>query len=132
MSRPTQSFVQISGPVTPEVIDRPPEVLKPGAVAANKPEVREPPMYDVTLHNDDTTPYDYVVASLQKFFNLQGERAQRTMWEAHKSGRAHVVTLPKDVAETKVGLAIAHARGTQHPEFRDQTMKLTYSATPNK
>ncbi len=64
----------------------------------------EPPVR-VYIHNDDVTPYDFVVLVLQRFFDLTLLQAEQVTYTAHVSGVAYVVTLPKSEAEKRVGQA---------------------------
>lgn len=67
-------------------------------------EAVEPPVR-VFIHNDEVTPYDFVVVVLQRFFNLSPLEAEQVTYTAHISGVAYVVTLPKSEAEKRVGQA---------------------------
>lgn len=64
----------------------------------------EPPVR-VFVHNDDVTPYDFVVVALQRFFDLTPLEAEHVTYMAHVSGAAYVATLPKSEAEKRVGRA---------------------------
>ncbi len=64
----------------------------------------EPPVR-VYIHNDDVTPYDFVVLVLQRFFDLSPLQAEQVTYTAHVSGVAYVATLPKSEAEKRVGQA---------------------------
>lgn len=67
-------------------------------------EAIEPPVR-VFIHNDDVTPYDFVVIALQRFFDLTPLEAEHVTYIAHISGVAYVATLPKNEAEKRVGRA---------------------------
>ena len=64
----------------------------------------EPP-YRVFVHNDDVTPFDFVIIALQRFFDLTLLVAEQITYIAHVSGLAYVATLPKSEAEKRVGRA---------------------------
>lgn len=64
----------------------------------------EPPVR-VFVHNDDVTPFDFVVVALQRFFDLSPLAAEHVTAMAHVSGAAYVTTLPKSEAEKRVGRA---------------------------
>ncbi len=64
----------------------------------------EPPVR-VFVHNDDVTPYDFVIVALQRFFDLTPLAAEHVTYMAHVSGAAYVTTLPKSEAEKRVGRA---------------------------
>ncbi len=63
------------------------------------------PLYRVIIHNDDVTPYDFVILILQKIFQLKPLEAEHVTFVAHTSGQAHVATLPLSDARKKVGKA---------------------------
>ena len=63
------------------------------------------PLWRVLLHNDDETPYDFVIAILIRIFQLTPIIAEHITWLAHTNGLALVTTLPKSEAENRVGKA---------------------------
>lgn len=67
-------------------------------------EAIEPPVR-IFIHNDEVTPYDFVVTVLQRFFDLNLLQAEHVTYLAHVSGVAYVTTLPKSEAEKRVGQA---------------------------
>jgi ATP-dependent Clp protease adaptor protein ClpS len=67
-------------------------------------EALEPP-YRVFIHNDEVTPYDFVVMVLLRFFGLTPLEAEHVTFAAHTSGIAYVATLPRSEAEKRVGRA---------------------------
>jgi ATP-dependent Clp protease adaptor protein ClpS len=67
-------------------------------------EALEPP-YKVFIHNDDVTPYDFVIVVLQRFFELDAFQAEVVTFAAHSQGIAYVTTLPRPEAVTRVGKA---------------------------
>lgn len=90
------------GGVGNTVIERPP-VLAPADV--EKPAL--PPMYAVMLHNDATTNPLFVVEVLREVFAVGREKAIKIMMAAHTGGKACVEVYSKDMAETRVGQAMA-------------------------
>lgn len=64
----------------------------------------EPP-FRVFVHNDDVTPFDFVIIALQRFFDLNPLAAEHVTYIAHVNGVAYVATLPKSEAEKRVGRA---------------------------
>jgi ATP-dependent Clp protease adaptor protein ClpS len=62
-------------------------------------------LYKVIVHNDDVTPYDFVIIVLVRFFELGRPDAERITWTAHNQGAALVQILPKSEAERRVGQA---------------------------
>jgi ATP-dependent Clp protease adaptor protein ClpS len=62
-------------------------------------------LYRVLVHNDDVTPYDFVMVVLVRFFHLQPADAEQVTWTAHNSGIALVAVLPLSEARRRVGRA---------------------------
>jgi ATP-dependent Clp protease adaptor protein ClpS len=77
--------------------------------------LKPPPMFKVLLLNDDYTPMEFVVSTIQKFFNKSREQATQVMLKVHREGVGVCGVYPKDVATTKVDLVTEHARAHQHP-----------------
>jgi ATP-dependent Clp protease adaptor protein ClpS len=63
------------------------------------------PQYRVYIHNDDVTPFDFVILILQKIFFLTPLQAEQVTYIAHTSGHAYVATLPLNEAQKRVGKA---------------------------
>ena len=80
-----------------------------------KQQVKPPPMYKVLLLNDDYTPMEFVVSTIQQFFNKSREQATQIMLKVHREGMAVCGIYPKDMAGTKVEWVTQHARAHQHP-----------------
>ena len=80
------------------------------------------PLYKVIAHNDDSTPYDFVIIVLVRFFELPPPDAERITWVAHNTGTALVRVLPKSEAERRVGQAHFAASLEGYP--------LTFSIEP--
>ena len=59
----------------------------------------------VIIHNDDVTPFDFVIMILLRVFQLTSIEAERITFIAHTSGIAHVTTLPCPEAYKRVGKA---------------------------
>lgn len=85
------------------------------AVQESKPELKEPPLYQVVMINDDYTPMEFVVEVLQMFFAKSREQATRIMLTVHTQGRAVCGVYTRDIAETKAMQVNRHARENQHP-----------------
>ena len=62
-------------------------------------------LHKVLVHNDDVTPYDFVLVVLVRFFGLQAADAERVTWTAHNTGIALVAVLPLSEARKRVGRA---------------------------
>ncbi|WP_434084403.1 ATP-dependent Clp protease adapter ClpS [Larsenimonas rhizosphaerae] len=83
------------------------------------PELKEPPLYKVVLHNDDYTPMEFVVEVLQTFFAMDNERAVQIMLAVHTQGQATCGIFTRDIAETKCHQVNEYARECQHPLLCD-------------
>lgn len=104
------------------VLERAPITKQESKVAPKRPS-----MYKVMLHNDDTTPFDFVIKVLKKHFDVPPSRAQQIMWAAHQEGRSVVALYAKEIAEAKVNAANSYSRSQENPVFRGP-MQLTFSA----
>ncbi|OGV78099.1 MAG: ATP-dependent Clp protease adapter ClpS [Methylotenera sp. RIFCSPLOWO2_02_FULL_45_14] len=85
---------------------------------ALKPEVAKPklpPMFKVLLLNDDYTPMEFVVETIERFFNKSREQATQIMLKVHTEGAGVCGVYPQDIAETKMNQVLEHARQLQHP-----------------
>ena len=78
-----------------------------------------PPMYKVILNNDDYTPMDFVVFVLQRFFSMDGEKANQVMLEVHTKGKGVCGVYPFDIAETKVAMVQQFVEQNEHPLMCD-------------
>lgn len=63
------------------------------------------PLYKVFIHNDDVTPFDFVISILERIFELDAVTAEVVTFTAHTAGIAYVTTLPKTEAQRRVGKA---------------------------
>lgn len=79
---------------------------------------------NVIIHNDDVTPFDFVIAVLSAVFHLVGQRAYAITLRAHVTGAAYVTTLPLEEAKYRVGQAHGLARQAGYP--------LTFTIEPVK
>ncbi len=70
---------------------------------------------NVIIHNDDVTPFDFVIAVLVGVFHLSGRQAYGVTLRAHVTGTAHVITLALEEAKYKVGQAHGVARQAGYP-----------------
>lgn len=80
-----------------------------------RPKVKQPPLYQVVLLNDDYTPMEFVVDVLEKFFSLNRPAATRIMLEVHTKGKGVCGVFTYEIAETKVAQVTTYARDNQHP-----------------
>lgn len=80
-----------------------------------KPELKEPPQYNVILLNDDFTPMEFVVMVLEAIFSHPREQATRIMLNVHTKGKGICGTFTRDIAETKTAQVNDFARENNHP-----------------
>ena len=90
-------------------------------VDADIDEARED-QWRILIHNDDVTPYDFVILVLRHIFRLSPELAEHITWQAHSKGVAPVCTRPKPEAERLITEAHTAARANGYP--------LTFSMEP--
>ena len=82
-----------------------PEVVKP----------KLPEMFKVLLLNDDYTPMEFVVETIERFFNRTREQATQIMLKVHTEGMGVCGVYPQDIAETKMTQVMDFAKESQHP-----------------
>jgi ATP-dependent Clp protease adaptor protein ClpS len=70
---------------------------------------------NVIIHNDDVTPFDFVIAVLTAVFRLSGRQAYGVTLRAHVTGAAYVATLALEEAKYRVGQAHGLARQAGYP-----------------
>lgn len=85
------------------------------AVTPAKPALKQPPLYQVLLLNDDYTPMEFVVEVLEMFFYMNREKATQIMLTVHTEGKAVCGTYPRDIAETKMIQVNDFSQQNQHP-----------------
>lgn len=88
-----------------------------GDIAIKPSEIKPklPAMYKVLLINDDYTPMEFVVVTIQRFFNKSLEQATQIMLQVHTKGMGVCGVYPRDIAETKMNQVLNHAKESQHP-----------------
>jgi ATP-dependent Clp protease adaptor protein ClpS len=85
------------------------------AVEEARPQVKQPPLFEVVLLNDDYTPMEFVVDVLEKFFGMNRPTATRVMLEVHTQGKGVCGVFTYEIAETKVAQVTTYSRDNQHP-----------------
>jgi ATP-dependent Clp protease adaptor protein ClpS len=88
---------------------------KTGLITKTRPETKKPSLYKVLMLNDDYTPMEFVVHTLERFFNKSREEATRVMLHVHQRGVGVCGVFTYEVAETKVAQVMDFARQHQHP-----------------
>jgi ATP-dependent Clp protease adaptor protein ClpS len=84
-------------------------------VVEDAPRLKQPPLYQVILLNDDYTPMEFVVDVLERIFSMNRTTATRVMLEVHTKGKGVCGVFTYEIAETKVAQVMAYARQHQHP-----------------
>lgn len=93
-------------PLQPVIDPTPDEQLAPLAAATGGD------LAAVLIHNDDVTPYTYVINILGAIFLLSEEIADHIAWTAHTKGTAVVVVRPR----AEAGKLAMAARGRAQRE----------------
>jgi ATP-dependent Clp protease adaptor protein ClpS len=78
-------------------------------------EEQNEPRWYVVIHNDDVTPFEYVIRILTSLFLLSDEMAEHVAQTAHSEGQAVVVVKPRPEAERLVKVAQSRARLDGYP-----------------
>lgn len=85
------------------------------AIEPNVVKPKLPAMFKVLLLNDDYTPMEFVVETIERFFNKSREQATQIMLKVHTEGMGVCGVYPQDIAETKMKQVLTHAKESQHP-----------------
>lgn len=85
------------------------------AVQESEPKLKRPSMYKVVLLNDDYTPMEFVVETLEVFFSMNREQATNVMLTVHTQGKAVCGVFTRDIAETKAAQVNQYAKENEHP-----------------
>lgn len=88
---------------------------KPTKVIKTKNKIEEPPFYKVVMHNDNVTPFDFVISILVSVFSIKKEQATVLAMSAHTDGKCDVGVFPFSIAETKVFMANDFASKNNFP-----------------
>ena len=84
-------------------------------VMEDKPDLKEPPMYQVVLLNDDFTPMEFVVYIIQSIFGYEHGRSTQIMLAVHTKGKGVCGIFPKEIAEMKSHEINEMAKAHEHP-----------------
>ena len=82
-------------------------------VVVDEVELEKP--FRVIVHNDDVTPFEFVIHVLHIIFELTIDKAVAVTYEAHNTGNALVAVLPYEEAHHRVYNAQAAAREFGYP-----------------
>ncbi|MCU0821798.1 MAG: ATP-dependent Clp protease adaptor ClpS [Spirochaetes bacterium] len=81
----------------------------------SKPDLDEPKLYRVIMHNDHYTTMDFVVEVLMKVFNKPAAEAAKIMLDIHHRGMGICGVFTFDIASTKVAAVHQLARKREFP-----------------
>jgi ATP-dependent Clp protease adaptor protein ClpS len=84
-------------------------------IVRQEQDTRLEPRYRILIHNDEVTPYDYVIRILERVFMLSEELAEHVAWTAHNDGIAIVLIRPRHEAEKLIATAQTAARIDGYP-----------------
>jgi len=73
-------------------------------------DIKEPNMWIVIMHNDDTTTMDFVIMLLIQLFHKTPDEAVEIMMEIHTKGQSVVGRYSHEIAEEKMNAATRTAR----------------------
>ena len=85
------------------------------SVLEKEPELKEPPLYQVILLNDDYTPMEFVVYVLQSVFNHDHQKATEIMMAVHTKGKGVCGIFSKEIAEMMSHEVNELAKSHHHP-----------------
>jgi ATP-dependent Clp protease adaptor protein ClpS len=76
--------------------------------------LKPPEKWKVVLHNDDTTPMDYVIEVLMLIFGHDFDAAKDITLTIHNSGRGTAGIYPYEIAEQKCAETLSDSRNKGH------------------
>ena len=95
-----------------QALPRSPEVFDDPSAAV---EVREPPLFQVIMHNDHYTTMDFVVSVLESVFRKSPSEATQIMLAIHRHGVGRCGVYTREVAEMKIEHVHRLAREHEFP-----------------
>ena len=84
-------------------------------ISPEKQKTKLPSIYKVIILNDDYTPMEFVVFTIQNVFKKSHEEATRVMLKIHTEGQGVCGMFPLEIAETKMKQVLNLAKEHQHP-----------------
>lgn len=99
------SDAEHTAPWSPEVFDDP----------STGVEVREPPLFQVIMHNDHYTTMEFVVSVLEGVFHKSPSEATQIMLAIHRHGSGRCGVYTREVAEMKIEHVHRLARDHEFP-----------------
>ena len=86
-----------------------------GLATKVRPKTKKPAMYKVLMLNDDYTPMEFVVHTLERFFGKNQDEATHIMLHVHQRGVGVCGVFTHELAETKATQVMDFARQNDHP-----------------
>ena len=74
-----------------------------------------PSIFKVIILNDDYTPMEFVVYTIEKVFSKSHDEANRIMLKIHTEGIGICGMYPMEIAETKMKQVLNLSKEHQHP-----------------
>ena len=84
-------------------------------ISPDKQKTKLPSIYKVIILNDDYTPMEFVVYTIQNVFKKSHDEATRIMLKIHTEGQGVCGMFPLEIAETKMKQVLNLAKEHQHP-----------------
>ena len=84
-------------------------------ISPEKQKTKLPSIYKVIILNDDYTPMEFVVYTVQNVFKKSHDEATRIMLKIHTEGQGVCGMFPLEIAETKMKQVLNLAKEHQHP-----------------
>ena len=84
-------------------------------ISPEKQKTKLPSIYKVIILNDDYTPMEFVVYTIQSVFKKSHDEATRIMLKIHTEGQGVCGMFPLEIAETKMKQVLNLAKEHQHP-----------------
>ena len=81
----------------------------------DKLDISKPKKYSVILFNDDSTPMEFVIEVLEKFFGKRQDEATQILLHVHQKGIGVCGVYTYEIAETKAVQVTNYARKYEHP-----------------
>ena len=76
---------------------------------------KEPAMWAVVIHNDDFTPFEFVIKVLSEVFHKTADEAAIIAGTVHENGKTRLSPFTKEVAQDKVYRVTKLAEHAGHP-----------------
>ena len=77
--------------------------------------IGEPKQYYVVMHNDEKTPFDFVIDILMALFNHDKDTAADLAHKIHADGKAIVGMYNLEIAEQKIEETVKASRASNYP-----------------